>query len=56
MSDKLRVEDLRIPTTKQLKGEELIAYLMKNWKYTREEALASINRVNNFELKLNKQK
>ena len=50
MSDKLKVDDLRIPTTKELKGEDLIVYLMKRFDYTREQALASIKRVNNFKL------
>tara|TARA_Y100000310_G_C20170156_1_gene573280 strand:+ start:52 stop:207 length:156 start_codon:yes stop_codon:yes gene_type:complete len=50
MNGKLKVEDLRIPTTKQLKGEELIAYLIKRFDYTREQALASIKRTNNFKL------
>jgi hypothetical protein len=47
---KLQIDDLRIPTTKQLHGELLIAYLMKRFKYTREQALASVKRVNNFKL------
>tara|TARA_Y100000310_G_scaffold315818_1_gene366839 strand:- start:754 stop:900 length:147 start_codon:yes stop_codon:yes gene_type:complete len=46
----MKIEDLRIPTTKQLKGEEVIAYLIKRFKYTREEAIASVKRANNFKL------
>jgi hypothetical protein len=47
---KLKIDDLRIPTTKELKGEELITYLMKRFKYTREQALDSVKRANNFKL------
>ena len=50
MSDKLQVDDLRIPTTKELKGKELIDYLMKRFSYTREQALASVKRAHNFKL------
>ena len=50
MIGKLTIDDLNIPTTKELKGEELIAYLMKRFNYTRKEALASVKRVNNFKL------
>tara|TARA_Y100000310_G_scaffold148347_1_gene147587 strand:+ start:1904 stop:2059 length:156 start_codon:yes stop_codon:yes gene_type:complete len=50
MSKTLQVDDLRIPTTKELKGEELIAYLMKRFNYTRKQALASVKRASNFKL------
>ena len=33
-----------------LKGEELITYLMKRFGYTREEALASVRKAQNFRL------
>ena len=50
MSKTLQIDDLRIPTTKELKGEEIVVYLMKRFDYTREQALASVKRAHNFKL------
>jgi len=47
---KLNIDDLRKPTTKRLKGESLIEHLMRDHKWTREKAIASVKRRNNFKL------
>jgi len=50
MGKTLQVDDLIKPTTKQLKGESLIEHLMRDRKWTRAKAIASVKRRNNFKL------
>ena len=50
MSDKLKIDDLRKPSTKRLEGETLIEHLMREYKWTRAKAIASAKRRNNFKL------
>ena len=50
MGKTLQVDDLRKPTTKRLEGETLIDHLMRDYKWTREKAIASVKRRNGFAL------
>ena len=47
---KLKIDDLRKPKTIRLKGETLIEHLMREYKWTRQQAIDSIKRRNNFKL------
>ena len=47
---KLNIDDLRKPTTKRLKGESFVDHLMRDCKWTKEKAIASVKRRNNFKL------
>ena len=50
MNKILQIDDLRKPATKRLKGESLIEQFMREYKWTREKAIASAKRRNNFKL------
>ena len=48
MNKILQIDDLRNPTTKRLEGESLIEHLMRDYKWTREKATASVKRRNAY--------
>ena len=50
MSKTLQIDDLRKPTSKQLKGETLVEHLMREYKWTRQQALDSVKRRNGFKI------
>ena len=50
MNKILQIDDLIKPMTKRLEGESLINHLMRDYKWTREKAIASVKRRNGFTL------
>lgn len=47
---KLKIDDLRKPSTRRLQGETLVDHLMREYKWTRQQALDSVKRRNGFKL------